>query len=126
MALDSQPIVVVDDDHDIRDLIAAILEDRGFDPICLPDALDIVQIASERRPTVFLLDLMLRETTGIEVARRLRADGAPDTPILAMSASGRMLREASDTHLFTEVVAKPFNVDDLIASVERSLRNTRD
>jgi DNA-binding response OmpR family regulator len=83
----------------------------------------VVRIAQEQRPGLFLLDLMLPGTSGIDVAEELRADSAPETPIVAMSASSEMLRRARDSRLFTDSLAKPFDLDDLVACVEHYLHD---
>lgn len=68
---------------------------------------------------LFLLDMMLVGTTGIEVARILRANGFADTPMIAMSASGQMLRAATDSRLFAATLPKPFELTHLLETVSR-------
>ncbi|MGH2443519.1 MAG: DNA-binding response regulator, partial [Chloroflexota bacterium] len=62
---------------------------------------------------------MMPGTNGIEVARRLRADGFPKTPMVAMSASSNMLAAASQSLLFADTMAKPFDLEILMETVER-------
>ena len=51
---------------------------------------------------------------GIALAQRLRADGHPDTPMIAMSTSDRMLCRACHSGLFQDILPKPFDVDMLL------------
>lgn len=113
-------VVVIDDERDVLALICDVLEDEGYRAICLPDVERTPQLVQcEHTPALFLLDIMLPRTTGIEVARGLRATGFGQTPMIAMSASTAMLQAAVDSDLFQATIAKPFDLDTLLGTVEQ-------
>lgn len=112
-------VMVVDDEPDLLDLLRVLLEDEGYAPVCLPGAENVVEVSEQVHPQLFLLDLMLPQSNGIEVARQLREDGAPHIPMVAMSASSSMLDAASSSHLFEETLHKPFDLDRLLDTVDR-------
>ena len=56
MALD---ILVVDDEQDIRELVAGVLEDEGYDTRCAANSDDTLELIAQRRPSLVLLDVWL-------------------------------------------------------------------
>lgn len=77
------------------------------------------RVTQSAHPDVFLLDLMLPGMSGIDLARRLRDLGYLREPMIAMSASPRMLNAANRSGLFQETLAKPFDLSTLLDTVER-------
>jgi CheY-like chemotaxis protein len=73
------------------------------------------------KPDMFLIDIMLRGKSGIEVARDLQRSGHASTPMVAMSASRTMARFAGDSGLFREVLEKPFDIDGLADMINRCI-----
>ncbi len=72
-AKDGQPLILVDDDPDIRESLAGVLEDEGYRVVCLEngkEALDYLE--SNDAPCLILLDLMMPEMDGFEFAERVR------------------------------------------------------
>ncbi len=114
-------VLVVEDDPDLCDLVTTILE-LGL-PVRTAKAEDGEQgleLARQLRPSLVLLDIKLPRLSGLEVARRLKAD--PQTraiPLLAMTSesSRTTLAAGCDDH-----VGKPFDVHELIRKAERYLR----
>lgn len=108
-------VVVVDDEPEILSVICEVLDDDGFRTVCLehPDP----AIAEQASPSLYLLDLMLPGMSGIEYAQALRARGA-NVPMIAMSASADMLLRARESGLFDDVLAKPFDLAQLLDRVE--------
>jgi CheY-like chemotaxis protein len=117
-------VVVVDDEPDVLDLVCEVLELRGYTLVCLeqPPQPDAVR-AQVTDPSLFLIDIMLPGTTGIEVARGLRDHGYVYTPMVAMSASRGHLRAARESGLFQDILSKPFDVHRLVEVVERQVRS---
>ncbi len=112
-------IVVVEDEKDVLSLLCDVLESDGFEVIGLGRPDEVERMDSPPNPDMFLLDLMLPGMNGIDLARRLRACGYADEPIIAMSASPRMLNLASRSGLFQETISKPFDLSTLLDTVER-------
>jgi CheY-like chemotaxis protein len=113
------PIVVVEDEADLLDLLRDVLEAEGFTVIALSDPKAVDTLTEGSATGLFLLDLMLPGMTGIELARLLRSTGYEKTPMVAMSASPVMLREAAQSSLFQETLAKPFDLMALLDTVDR-------
>lgn len=113
-------IVVVEDDTELRELVTQVLEDEGYKVLSFSHPVPVTKLTdSEDRPQLFLVDVMLPEVNGISLAARLMGAGFETTPKIAMSASQYMLRVAKDSNLFDATLDKPFEVDALLACVER-------
>ena len=111
-------VLVVDDDTSILAVIQAALEDEGYQVYTAVNG-GAVHLAHEVQPDLILLDIMMPGMDGVEVSRRLRAD--PTTaliPIVAMSAH-RRLQATAGVMAANDRLPKPFNLDDLYATVER-------
>jgi two-component system, OmpR family, response regulator MprA len=114
-------ILVVDDDARIAASLRRALIYEGYDVEVAGDGLGALARARERLPDLVVLDVMLPGLDGIEVCRRLRADG--DVPILMLTARDgladrvRGLDSGSDDYL-----VKPFAYEELLARVRALLR----
>ena len=112
-----RPVVVIDDEPDVLHLICDILEGEGFDVLCLDHPRAAEALDDAVRPRMFLVDIMLPGTNGIDLAKHLRTARYIDTPIVAMSASDSMLRAASASSLFNATLPKPCDLFDLLGTV---------
>jgi CheY-like chemotaxis protein len=112
-------IVVVEDEPAILGLIGAVLQEEGYTVLRVGSPALLAALLDGCEPRLFLVDLMLPITTGIELARGLRAGTHTDIPIVAMSASDRMLTSARESGLFDATVRKPFDLDYLLQTVNR-------
>ncbi len=117
-----QTILVIDDDENIRDTIAVLLESEGFKPVLAPNGRTGLNLAVTARPHLILADIRLPDISGVEVCKRLRASGAA-TPIIVLSAAG----EEIDKVLLLEIgaddyVVKPFGARELLARIRAVLR----
>jgi CheY-like chemotaxis protein len=106
-------ILVVDDNTDSADMLAALLCRRGHQVQVAYDGPAALDQVAQLGPDVVLLDLGLPEMDGYEVARRVRAEH-PDVQLVALTGYGReqdrqRVREAG----FVEHVLKPVRLDDL-------------
>ncbi|MDP9264700.1 MAG: response regulator transcription factor [Chloroflexota bacterium] len=121
---DQGPILVVDDDPKIVQLVRVYLEREGLPVITAGDGREALAVISERSPRLIVLDLMLPEIDGMTVARRVREDS--DVPILMLSARGGVadrilgLTEGADDY-----IPKPFSPAELVVRVKAVLRRTR-
>jgi CheY-like chemotaxis protein len=122
----AQPILVVDDDPAILDLIAQVLLEEGYEVLAVSNGQTAVDLARKLRPHLILLDLMMPEMNGWQVTAVLKAD--PQTraiPILLLSARRDMARTANELGV-TAYLAKPFDLDDLLSRVKRILALSED
>lgn len=111
-------VLVVDDDPEIVDLLEAALQGRGYKVLVAING-GALGVAQEGQPDVILLDILMPGMDGIEVSRRLRANPATaKIPIVVMSAHDR-LRSASTSMAVDDRLSKPFELNDLYATVAR-------
>lgn len=112
-------VLVVEDDLIIADLIDQILKFEGFLVSHVVDGQSAVEFVHRDRPDLILMDLMLPVMSGIEASRLIKASEQAATasiPIVAMSA-GVNLRAAATGLPVDGVLAKPFDIDELLATV---------
>jgi DNA-binding response OmpR family regulator len=118
------PILIVDDDPKIVQLVRAYLEREGFAVVTAGDGRAALAAIRQHGPRLIVLDLMLPEIDGMTVARRVREDS--DTPILMLSArSGVADRIQGLTEGADDYLAKPFSPAELVVRVKAVLRRTR-
>jgi len=112
-------ILVVEDDLIIADLIDQILRFEHFDVSHVVDGQSAVNFVEETVPDLILMDLMLPVMSGIEASRIIKSNVRGEVaqiPIVAMSA-GVNLRAAAGELPVDGVLAKPFDIDELLATV---------
>jgi two-component system OmpR family response regulator len=115
-------VLVVDDEPSIVDAVATSLRYEGFEVDVAVTGRDALSLAQEDPPDLVILDVMLPGLDGLEVTRRLRADGV-DVPILFVTA-----RDTLDDKLAgltvggDDYVTKPFALAEVIARVKTILR----
>jgi DNA-binding response OmpR family regulator len=119
-----QKVVVVDDDADTRELLAMRLGVAGFEIHTAEDGADALNVISECRPDVVVLDWMMPKVDGLQVARQLHAQGvSPGVPVIMLTARS----QGSDIRLgrgagVTDYLVKPFSVREVVARVEARAR----
>ena len=118
-------ILVVDDDREIRDLLARFLERNRFRVTAVRDAREARRAWPIGHFQLVVLDLMLPGEGGLEFARWMRSQG--DVPIVMLTAMG----EETDRIIGLELgaddyVPKPFNPRELLARMRAVLRRTTD
>ncbi len=114
-------ILVVDDDPYIRDVVAQLLEGEGYQIEEATNGAEALGVVNDlaRRPDVILLDLMMPVMDGWEFARRLQEHIPPlNIPIVVLSAA-RLPNERLTVLGARAVLAKPFDVDELLEQVAR-------
>ncbi len=114
-------VLVVDDDDVIRQLITVNLELEGFEVHTAVDGQDCLDKVKDVRPDVITLDIMMPRLDGWEAASRLRAD--PETADIKVVLLSARAQEADlqrgDRIGVDAYLTKPFDPDDLIATVRR-------
>ena len=118
-------ILVVDDEDDIRKLVRRLLTDRGHSVIEADRGLVALRLVKEETPDLILLDAMLPEVHGFDIARRIKGSAKYGAiPILMMSAVYRGWRIAEDlkaNYGIEDYIEKPFRIADLVSKVDRLL-----
>jgi DNA-binding response OmpR family regulator len=114
-------VLVVEDDAEIADVLRRSLRQEGYEVKTSADGVDALDVATGFVPDLVVLDLGLPRLDGIEVCRRLRADG--DVPILMLTARAEIedrvdgLDSGADDYL-----VKPFERTELLARIRALLR----
>jgi two-component system OmpR family response regulator len=117
-------VLVVDDEHSIVDAVATALRYEGFEVTEAMMGRDAVAAAQETEFDLVVLDVMLPDFDGYEVARRLRADGIV-TPILFLTARTGLEDKARAFGLGADdFVTKPFSLAEIVMRVRAILRRT--
>ena len=113
-------ILVVDDDPDIVLFLQEMLEEEGYTIVTARNGEEVQQLASDQ-PDLILLDMLISGSDGRELARLLKSRAeTSNIPILMFSAHPGA-EEATYACGADDFLAKPFEVDELIAKVEQSL-----
>lgn len=123
MDTDKKIILIVDDDPEIRRLVAGFLRNEGFDVELAGDSREMDGVLERVRPDLVVLDLMLPGEDGLSICRRLRTDQT--VPILLLSAKG----DETDRVVGLEIgaddyVVKPFSPRELLARIRALLRRS--
>lgn len=123
----AQEILIVDDESDIRMLIAGALDDEGFLTRDAADATNALAAIRARRPSLVLLDIWLEGSTmdGIELLEVIRKE-QPDLPVVMISGHGtvEMAVNAIKKGAY-DFIEKPFKIDRLLLVIERAIEATR-
>ncbi len=120
-------ILIVDDESDIRLLIAGILGDEGYETREASDDISALQQIAARRPHLVILDIWLEgsERDGMEILETLRRDHA-DVPVLMISGHGTIETAVQAIRLGAyDFIEKPFKADRLLVIVNRAIEAAR-
>ena len=119
-------VLIVEDEPDIRALLAFHLEREGYQVARAASGADALRQVRAARPDLVLLDLMLPEMDGLEVCRRLRQDPATAAlPIVMLTAKGEEVDRVLGLELGgDDYVTKPFSPRELVSRVKAVLRRS--
>jgi len=124
MALD---VLIVDDEADIRELVAGVLEDEGFDTRTAANADDALEALDARRPSLVLLDVWLQGSRldGLELLDEIKLRDAT-IPVLIISGHGNIdTAVAAIRKGAVDFIEKPFEADRLLHLVARATETER-
>ena len=116
-------ILIVDDEVDIRDLIAGILEDEGYDTRTAGNSDDALKAVAERRPSIVFLDIWLQgsKMDGLAILEQVKSQH-PDLPVVMISGHGNIeTAVAAIKKGAYDYIEKPFKADRLVVLAERAL-----
>ncbi len=116
-------ILIIDDERDIRELVAGILEDEGHETRTAASSDEAEEAITYRRPSMIFLDIWLQGSRldGLELLDVIK-DKHPDLPVVVISGHGNIETAVSAIKRGAyEYIEKPFKADRLILMAERSL-----
>ena len=120
-------ILVVDDEHDIRDLVAGVLEDEGYETRSAADSDAALETIAARRPSLVLLDVWLQGSRldGLELLDEIKRRDA-SLPVLVISGHGNLdTAVAAIRRGAADFIEKPFEAERLLLMVARATETER-
>ena len=116
-------VLIIDDEADIREILAYNLKKEGFNVLTAQNGPDGILIAQTTSPDIIILDVMMPEMDGYELTQRLKEDQRTShIPIIMLTARSdqesrlKGLREHADDYLI-----KPFNDEELLLRISNQL-----
>ena len=120
-------ILIVDDESDIRELVAGILQDEGYGARTARDSDDALAAIKTRRPSLVFLDIWLQGSRldGLQLLGAVKEEH-PDLPVVMISGHGNIETAVSAIKLGAyDFIEKPFKADRLVLVANRALENLR-
>src|SRR2546426_3298299 len=120
-------ILIVDDEADIRELVAGILQDEGYLTRTARDSDDALAAIKTRRPSLVFLDIWLQGSRldGLQLLSTVKEE-QPDLPVVMISGHGNIETAVSAIKLGAyDFIEKPFKADRLVLVADRALENFR-
>ena len=117
-------LLVVDDEPNIVELLAASLRFSGFEVATAPGGREALDLLEEYEPDLIVLDVMMPGIDGLTVVRRLRERGEQVPVILLTARDATEDRVAGLTVGGDDYIVKPFSLDEVVARIRAVLRRT--
>src|SRR5437764_8851942 len=120
-------VLIVDDEADIRMLIAGVLKDEGYATREAADTVQTLAAIQARQPTLVILDIWLQGggLEGIEILKQLHAE-MPSVPVVMISGHGTIETAVAAIKMGAyDFIEKPFKSDRLLLVVERAIQAAR-
>jgi len=120
-------ILIVDDEKDIRELIADILEDEGYATRLAGNSDEAMGQINTEPPGLLILDIWLKDSRldGIDILKAVKRDN-PDVPVVIISGHGNIeIAVAAIKQGAYDFIEKPFNIDQLLVVIRRAMEASR-
>lgn len=118
----SRCIAIVDDDASVRNATGSLLRSTGLDVRTFASAVDLLVAADRAQIACLITDVQMDPIGGVELVRRLRADGVAIPVIFITAFPDERIRERAITSGAAGFFAKPFDGQALIECVEAAMR----
>jgi two-component system, OmpR family, response regulator VicR len=120
----AKTVVCIEDEPEMITLIKAILSRRGYEVVGAASGREGLEIVSQLKPDMVLLDLMMPGMDGWEVYQKLKAN--PETqnlPVIVVTAKAQSIDKMLGLHIakVDDYIAKPFTPQELVESIEKVL-----
>jgi len=119
-------VLIVDDDPDLVETVAMMLESKGFEVGRAYDGIEGQEAIKKRQPDVLVLDVMMPRKNGYELCRELKASKwTKDIPVIMLTAVGDAVPTTSYSHAegmameAEDFIPKPVDAATLVQAVER-------
>lgn len=120
-------ILIVDDERDIRELIADILGDEGFPTRTAADSDEAIAALNAEEPALMILDIWLKDSRmdGIDILKQVKRNN-PSVPVVIISGHGNIeIAVAAIKQGAYDFIEKPFNIDQLMVVITRAMETSR-
>ncbi len=120
-------ILIVDDERDIRELIADILKDEGYPTRLAANSDECMAALNDEPPALMILDIWLKDSRmdGIDILKAVKRDN-PAVPVVIISGHGNIeIAVAAIKQGAYDFIEKPFNIDQLLVVVSRAMETSR-
>jgi len=119
-------IIVADDEQDLVTLVAAALEEAGYEVRSASNGQEALQVAKSERPDLMVLDGLMPRMSGFDVCKTVKEEVYPDggVKVLLMTAIYKKRQqkyEAMELYKVDQVIYKPFDLDDFLGVVKEML-----
>jgi two-component system, OmpR family, response regulator len=123
--VDQGKVLVVDDEPFLREAVASSLRFLGFEVSTADNGTQTLRLAQDRPFDLVLLDVVLPDTDGFEVVRRLRQDGC-QVPVIFLTARDTQADKVAGLTIGgDDYITKPFGLEELAARIRSVLRRGR-
>ena len=117
-------VLVVDDSHDMRELIADVLAQEGLEVLVAASGDRALSLMADRRPDLVISDLLMPGMDGFTLrGEMLRRSDLADVPVVVLSAFWQRPSETLDV---VDVIAKPLDLDRLLEVVRHALEGSNE
>ena len=120
-------ILIVDDERDIRELIADILQDEGFSTRLAANSDEALASINAAQPALMILDIWLKDSRmdGLDILKHAKTNN-PDVPVVIISGHGNIeIAVAAIRQGAYDFIEKPFNIDQLMVVIRRAMETSR-
>lgn len=117
---DVSSVLVIEDEPDLRALMALVLEDRGYTVLTASDGREGLEVLGRSKPDVILLDMKMPVMDGWEFARRYRATFEQPAPIVVLTAAEDPRTRAEEVGAVAGL-GKPVELDLLFEAIEEAV-----
>lgn len=128
MAETARRIVCVEDEPVMIDLLRLILDPEGYEVIGANGGQEGLKMIQQEKPDLVLLDLMMPDMDGWDVFQHLKAeDETKDIPVIVITAKAQSIDKVLGLHIakVDDYIIKPFNRQELLASIEKVLASSQ-
>ena len=124
--MSTRTVLIVDDEAAIREVLVTALEMAGYHTIEAANAQDAHSLVVDQKPDLILLDWMMPQVSGVELARRLKRDPlTAEIPIIMLTAKGEEDHKISGLEVGADdYITKPFSPRELVARLKAVLRRS--
>ncbi|MBI4057385.1 MAG: response regulator transcription factor [Elusimicrobia bacterium] len=121
-----ETLLVIDDDANLRESLAEVLELDGFNCLQAGSAKEGLETAKSKRPTVVILDIQLPDSSGFQICQELRK---MSREMVLIMMTGRFLSSEEKTQGFNlgadDYITKPFDLKELSARIRQLLSRAK-